>query len=166
MIDLFPSGLVFDWEGCRYQVTLPWKSDTRPLSDCRALCVGRLNQLYKRLLKGELILKEYDDVFRKQLEDGIIERVPHSEEGLSGHHFLPHHGVIREDKEITKLRVVFDGSAKDRVKDLSLNDCLEKRPNTTPHIFDIFIEVQKLPHRYSGRRGKGISSNCSITQGP
>ena len=36
-------------------------------------CVGHLNQLYKRLRKGELILKEYDEIFRKQLEDGIIE---------------------------------------------------------------------------------------------
>ena len=145
MIDPFPPGLVFDWEGCRYQVTLPWKSDTRPLSDCHALCVGRLNQLYKRLMKGESILKEYDEVFRKQLEDGIIERVPHSEEGLSSRHFLPHHGVIREDKETTKLRVVFDGSAKDGVKDLSLNDCLEKGPNTTPHIFDILLKFRSYP---------------------
>ena len=44
-IDQFPLGLVFDWEGCVYQVTLPWKSDTRPLSDSHALCVGRLSQL-------------------------------------------------------------------------------------------------------------------------
>ena len=36
--DQFPPGHIFDWESCRYQVTLPWKSDTRPLSDCYALC--------------------------------------------------------------------------------------------------------------------------------
>lgn len=71
--DQFPPGHIFDWESCRYQVTLPWKSDTRSLSDCHALCVGHLNQLYKRLRKGELILKEYDEIFRKQLEYGIIE---------------------------------------------------------------------------------------------
>ena len=57
--------------------------------------------MYKRLRKGELILKEYDEVSYKQLEDGIIERVPHSEEVLSGYHFLPHHGVICEEKETT-----------------------------------------------------------------
>ena len=143
--DQFPPGLLFDWESCRYQVTLLWKSDTKPLSDCHALCVGRLNQLYKRLRKGELILKEYDEIFRKQLEDGIIERVPPSEESLSGCHFLSHHGVIREDKETTKLRVVFDGSAKDGLKDLSLNDCLEKESNTTPDIFDILLKFRGYP---------------------
>ena len=62
------------------------------------MCVGRLNQLYRRLRKDALVLKQYDEIFHKQLKDGIIERVPHSEEGLSDCHFLPHHGVIREDK--------------------------------------------------------------------
>ena len=98
--------------------------------------------MHKRLTKHELHLKEYDGVFQKQLNDGIIERVPQSEEGLRGCHFLPHHGVIREDKETTKLRVVFDG---DGLKDLSLNDCLEKGPNTTPHIFDILLKFRAYP---------------------
>lgn len=60
-------------------------------------------------------------------------------------HFLPHHGMIREDKETTKLRVVFDGSAKDELKDPSLNDCLVKGPNTTPHIFDILLKFRAYP---------------------
>ena len=64
-------------------------------------------------------------------------RVPHSKETLSNCLLLPHPGVVCEDKETTKLRVVFDGSAKDRLKDLALNDCLEKGTNTTPHIIDI-----------------------------
>ena len=41
-------------------------------------------------------------MFRKQLNDGIIEQVPQNQEKLNGCHFLPHHGVIREDKETTK----------------------------------------------------------------
>ena len=39
-----------------------------------------------------------------------------------------------EDKKATKLRVVFDGSTKDRLNDLSLNDCLKKGPNTASDI--------------------------------
>ena len=79
------------------------------------------------------------------MDDGIIERVPQNEEGFKGCHFLPHHGVICEDKETTKLRVVFDGSAKDASKDLSLNDCLGKGSNTTPHIFDILLKFRAYP---------------------
>lgn len=75
-------------------------------------------------------MKDYDSVFQRQLDDGIIQRVPQSEEGLKGFHFLLNQGVIHEDKKTTKLTVVFDGSAEDESKDLSLNDCLEKEPNT------------------------------------
>ena len=90
----------------------------------------------------KLVLKEYDEVSYKQLEDGIIVRVLHSKEGLSGCHFLPHHGVIREEKETTKLIFVFDGLAKNGVKDLSLNDCVEKGPDITPQVFDILLKFR------------------------
>jgi len=57
---------------------------------------------------------------------------------LSG---VPHHGVVRINKETTKLRIVFDGSARD-CNSCSLNDCLEKGPNLTPHVFDILIKFR------------------------
>ena len=75
---------------------------------------------------------EYDATFQKQLQQGIIERVPKEEEGSDSCYFLPHHGVICEDKETTKLRVVFDGSARAVSTDYSINDCLDKGPNLTP----------------------------------
>jgi len=55
---------------------------------------------------------------------------------------LPHHGVTREDKETTKLHIVFDGSAKDTKTMYFLNECLEKGPNRIPHIFDILIKFR------------------------
>ena len=79
--------------------------------------------------------------------DGIIERVPPLQENSHDSHFLPHHGVLWEDKSTTKLRVVFDGSAKNDFKDLSSNDCLEKGPNVTPQHF---AEVPKLRNWDSG----------------
>ena len=88
---------------------------------------------------------EYDAVFQKQLQQGIIERVPEEEEGFDNCYFLPHHGVVREDKETTKLRVVFDGSARAVSSDYSLNDCLDKGPNFTPHIFDILVRFRIHP---------------------
>ena len=98
-----------------------------------------------KLIKNKPILIEYDGVFNKQLEDGIIELVPEGQKSLDVDHFLPHHGVVREDKETTKLRVVFDGSAKGGRNDLSLNDCLEKGPNNTPHIFNVLMKFRGYP---------------------
>ena len=54
-----------------------------------------------------------------------------------------HHGVTREDKETTKLCIVFDGSAKDAKTMYSLNKCLEKGPNQFPHIFDILVKFRR-----------------------
>jgi hypothetical protein len=53
--------------------------------------------------------------------------------------------VIRQDKETTKLRVVFDGSAKPSKDDLSLNDCLQKGPNLVPHLFDTVVNFRGYP---------------------
>lgn len=82
---------------------------------------------------------EYDIIFQRQLQQRIIERVPKEEEVSDSYHFLPHYGVIREGKETTKLRVVFDGSARAMLSDYLLNDCLDNKPNLTPHIFDILV---------------------------
>ncbi|GFX45723.1 integrase catalytic domain-containing protein [Trichonephila clavipes] len=51
----------------------------------------------------------------------------HSDETSANNicYYLPHHGVFRPDKTITKLRVVFNGSAS-TTSGLSLNDLLLK----------------------------------------
>ena len=58
----------------------------------------------------------------------------------------PHHGVVRQDKETTKLRVVFrDGSAKPDNSSVSINDCLGKGPNLVPYMFDVIINFRGYP---------------------
>ena len=37
---------------------------------------------------------------------------------------------------------MFNGSAKAKKENLSLNECLEKGPNLTPHIFDILLRFR------------------------
>ena len=141
-VDSFPMSITFDWNQVRYCIRLPWKSDIRPQIDAFHLCVGRLYQLQNRLKKDKSLLQEYDAVFQIQLSDGIIERVPAHEEKSKPRYFIPHHGVVRADKETTRLRVNFDGSTKAKQGDFSLNECLEKGPNMTPHIFDILLRFR------------------------
>ena len=99
----------------------------------------RLQQLKARLRHNNTLLNQYDEIFKQQMETHIIEPVPESELNVKPVHFLPHHGVVREDKDTTKLRIVFGGSAQSSEHKYSLNDCLERGPNLTPHIFSILL---------------------------
>ena len=57
-------------------------------------------------------------------------------------HYLPHHGVIRQDKQTTKLRIVYNGSMKSSADSISLNDCLETGPNLIPKLFNVLIKFR------------------------
>ena len=43
-------------------------------------------------------------------------------------HYLPHHAVINPKKTTTKIRVVYDASAKTKKENKSLNECLYRGP--------------------------------------
>ena len=65
---------------------------------------------------------------QEQLDAGIVERVEEGGAGEVGEvHYLAHHTVIRQNKQTTKVRVVYDASAK-RNGGPALNDCLYSGP--------------------------------------
>ena len=75
----------------------------------------------------------------QQLEEGIIEvvlKIPIGE----AIHYIPHQSV-RDQAESTKIRIVYDCSAKANSQVPSLNDCLEVEPALQPMMFDIFYEI-------------------------
>lgn len=55
-------------------------------------------------------------------------------------HFLPHHAVIRQDKTTSKLRIVYDASAKEN--GVSLNDCLYTGSSFGQSILDILLRFR------------------------
>ena len=62
------------------------------------------------------MLQEYDKIIEEQLQANIIEQVPESycctDDYQESVHFPPHLAVIRKSRETTKVRIVYDGSAK------------------------------------------------------
>ena len=54
--------------------------------------------------------KAYDDVTRKQIKDGIVGTAPEEAEGKE--RYIPHKPVIKETAETTKLRILYDASAR------------------------------------------------------
>ena len=137
------SDISFNKEEHKYEVSLPWKdniSDTLP-SDYD-LCRNRLNSLFTRLKGKPKLLREYDSIFKEQRSSCIIERVPTNEEDKKGTHFICHHGVVKLDRETTKVRVVFDGLARSSSQVLSLNDHLETGATYMPLLFDTIIRLR------------------------
>lgn len=131
--------------GERYEVSLPRKELHEPLPDNLFIAKKRLVSLKKRLKEHPDVLEQYNKYFDEQLESGVIERVNVNDRGKIGWtHYIPHHCVVREDKETTKLRVVFDASCKVG-KNPSLNDCLEAGPFIGPELFDILIRFRLYP---------------------
>ena len=134
-------------DGHRYEVGLPWK-ENRPGTHYE-LCYNRLKSLQRRLKERPDLLNEYDSIIKEQLKCGVVERIPENELSESPEggtvHYMPHHGVVRADKDTTKLRVVYDGSAKSQPDEPSINDCLEQGPNLIPKLFDILIKFRSHP---------------------
>ena len=97
----------------RYEVNLPWKSTHIRLPSNRDLAGWRLNGLLKRLSHHPEVLQEYHTVMQEQLQQGIIGKVDETQQNTGRIvHYLPHHAVIRQDKQTTKLRIVYDASTR------------------------------------------------------
>ena len=125
-----------------YEVTLPFKEEHPTIHDNYELCRNRLSKLHQKLSKDPELFERYDNTFREQLEKGIIERADEPSE-IGATHYIPHHPVVREDRQTTKLRVVFDASAKSQGP--SLNECLYKGPQLTPLLYDILLRFRSYP---------------------
>lgn len=88
--------------------------------------MGQLKSTTRKLEKMQR-LEEYHMIMEQQLEEGILEVAPEIPTGEVVH-YIPHQPVIREQAETTKMRIVYDCSAKTDPQVLSLNDCLEVGP--------------------------------------
>ena len=125
----------------RYEVKLPFKEDLHLMEDKDnfTMSLNRLEQLKRKLDKDSNLLKEYNDVIQSQLSLYVIEKVEYVGE-VGTVTYLPHRAVIRDDKKSTKVRVVFDASAKN--KGLSLNECLYKGPCLSPLLYDVLLKFR------------------------
>ena len=128
----------------RYTVKLPFKELHPVLPDNFELSKKRLLRLKSRLDKDENLKNKYDDVIQDQLKCGVIEEVT-TDKGTAGNlTYLPHREVIREDKSSTKIRVVFDASAKNG-NNVSLNEILYKGPSLSTELYELLLKFRIHP---------------------
>ena len=97
--------------------------------------------MLKRLRQNPEQLLQYDAIISDQIRQGIVEAVKDPAQFEGGKlHYLPHHPVVQLDKDTTKLRIVYDASAK--VDGPCLNDCLHKDPKFSQNILDILLRFR------------------------
>ncbi|XP_065658112.1 uncharacterized protein LOC136082626 [Hydra vulgaris] len=100
------------FNGEQHVTKLPLKPNCEFLPDNYNISLKRFISLQRMFEINNDLKQRYQEVITSYENENIIERI--YDPGEPGKvHYLPHRAVLRDDKETTKLRVVFDGSAKE-----------------------------------------------------
>ncbi|XP_023221565.1 uncharacterized protein LOC111623276 [Centruroides sculpturatus] len=121
----------------RYSVSFPFKEEKPTLGDSKQMAFRRLQALERRLEKDPHIRTQYNDFMKEYENKHHMSEVSTTEEC----YYIPRHCVIRECSETTKLRVVFDASAKSS-NNKSLNEQICVGPKIQDDIFEIFLRFR------------------------
>ena len=130
---------------------MPFKSVAPALGDTYVQAKRRFLSLEKRLEAHPTLRKSYSDFIHEFINLEHLELVPENEilKPDSQINFLPHHCVHKEDSTTTKLRVVFDGSAKSS-NGISLNGSLMVGPTVQEDLFSFLIRFRTHKVALSG----------------
>ena len=128
----------------RFSVKLPFKPAAEPLGNSLDQARRRYLSLERRL--DEDTKSRYAAFIQEFLDLGHMEKVPANEVHKPAQlcFYLPHHCVEKQSSTTTKLRVVFDGSAK-TTSGASLNDSLMVGPKTQDNLLDIILRFRFFP---------------------
>ncbi len=125
----------------RFSVSLPKVKNPPSLGDSRRQAVKRLLANEKHL-SSKRRLEDFNAVVQEYLDLGHAHVIPQCELYLHPHFYLPIHGVFKESSSTTKLRAVFDASAKSSTG-TSLNDILLPGPNLYPQLPDVIVRFRR-----------------------
>ena len=130
-----------------YEIGLPWKGNHPELPTNKQGSLRRLTNLTKKLQRNELTA-EYDAIIREQLQDNIVEAAP--ENTTEKEFYIPHKAVVRETAETTKMRIVYDASAKATPESPSLNEWLHPGPPLQNKLWDVLVRQRAYPAAVKG----------------
>ncbi|XP_076384105.1 uncharacterized protein LOC143261872 [Megalopta genalis] len=122
----------------RYVVALPCNAKRTLIGETRTQAINRFLSLERKLQRDASLREEYSAVMKEYLTLGHMSKTkPQNANGF----YLPHHAVIKTSSSTTKVRVVFDGSAKSS-SGLSLNDALNTGPTIQDDIFALLVRFR------------------------
>ena len=132
-------------EDGRYGVNVPWVPGAKLTKTNELQSRKRLHNLERKLENKESLKQEYTKIVEDQLKDEIIEKVPETATG-SRIYYMPHKPVVRDSATTTKVRMVFDASARPDSASNSINYCMYKGLAIQPHLWDILIRARMSPY--------------------
>ena len=126
-----------------YESGLLWKPGHGRLLTNEQGSIKRLESLVRKLQREPGMIDKYDEIIQEQLSEGIVERV--ADEPNERTFYIPHKPVRKEAAATTKLRIVFDASAKPSEDSPSLNECLETGPPLQNLLWNVLVRNRLKP---------------------
>ena len=125
-----------------FMVPLPKKPDAKPLGESRSQAVRRFHSL-ERTLHAKHRFKEVDAVMKEYFDMNHAEPVPYLDLNKPQNEvcYLPIHVVYKDTSSTTKIRAVFDASAKTS-SGLSLNETFLVGPTVHPPLVDVLLRFR------------------------
>ncbi|XP_055840984.1 uncharacterized protein LOC129908495 [Episyrphus balteatus] len=124
----------------RFVVRLPFKEAPTCLGESKDIARQRFYALERRLAKDPELKLSYRQFMKEYQELGHMSEV-NIREINEPYYFMPHLCVQKPDSSTTKLRVVFDASAKTSAN-LSLNDILHTGPTIQDDVFTMLLRFR------------------------
>ena len=126
----------------RFVVRIPLKEDVSQLGDSRTQAERRFLALEHKLAKNPILRQRYVDFMSEYESLGHMQRVePSKEDKCLVAYYAPHHGVLKEESLTTKLRVVFDCSAKS-TSGVSVNDLQMVGPTVQEDLLSLILRFR------------------------
>ncbi len=125
-----------------YETNLTWKGNHPPLPSNRSGSLTRMKGQVSKL-RRDGNLEAYDAIIREQITEGVVEKAP--DQVVGREFYMPHRAVIRDEAESTKMRIVYDCSAKSDRNSPSLNDCLDPGPPLQNKLWNVLVRGRFHP---------------------
>lgn len=132
-------------ESGRFVVRLPLTDTPDCLGNSFYMAKKRLLNLEKRFHKPHEVRNTYHNFIDEYKQSGHLSE----SQSLSHPNYLPHHAVVRENSESTKLRVVLDASCPTS-SGYSINDIQMVGPCIQDSLFDILLRFRHYKYALSG----------------
>ena len=139
-------------EGGRYIVALPFKSNRNQIEELHRQALRCFSALEQRL-SADPTLSAYQDRMNKYIKLGHMTKIDANNKAIE--FYLPYHPVIKQSSQTTKVRVVFDRSAKSSTG-ISVNETLMVGSHNTRRYHFFSSSFQTTQVRYDRRHREDV----------